>query len=212
MANNLKYDLRVLATGCVGLVVLSLLSGIVTIALAYFGEGGLVEGLYPSDPAAPFGFFDYVQTVVGLSATIASAVWIYRASANASQLQPLPGRITPGWALGWFFIPIMNFWKPYQAMRQCWNSSTDPTARIDRPVPGFLLLWWLTWLSPYLLAAIGGGMIAASGGTDGQEAFVALVLLSTAISAVSSFLFIRLIRSITKAQRDASPGLAAVFA
>lgn len=59
---------------------------------------------------------------------ILSGIWIVRASKNAASLMPDSKRITPGWAVGWYFIPFANLFKPYQAMRETWNSSVMPHA------------------------------------------------------------------------------------
>ena len=38
--------------------------------------------------------------------------------------------ISPGWAAGWFFVPIANLWMPYQAMKEIWQGSDpDPNVR-----------------------------------------------------------------------------------
>ncbi len=53
-------------------------------------------------------------------------VWMYPAQKNLPALQPTrPLEVSPGWAVVWFFVPIMNLFRPFQAMRQLWNES-DP--------------------------------------------------------------------------------------
>lgn len=51
----------------------------------------------------------------------------------------------PGWAAAYVFIPIMNIWKPHQAMRQIWRSSRDPERGRHDP-PGIMWVWWMFWL------------------------------------------------------------------
>lgn len=49
---------------------------------------------------------------------------------------------TPGWALGWYFIPIANLWKPYVAMKEIVEASTH-----KRELPRFILpTWWTLWI------------------------------------------------------------------
>lgn len=83
---------------------------------------------------------------------IASAVmfclWTFRVAKNAAAMG---GRlsITPGWAVGYYFIPIVNWWMPYSAMAQTWDAS-DPDPRSDPYQPrshALLLAWWLSWLA-----------------------------------------------------------------
>jgi hypothetical protein len=65
---------------------------------------------------------------------------------------------TPGWAVGWFFVPFANLFKPYQAVREIYLAShPDPDEDEEdgqlpfwswgaRPVPTPLKLWWGTWI------------------------------------------------------------------
>jgi hypothetical protein len=82
---------------------------------------------------------------------IALLVWIYAAHKNLPALVPSRNlEISPGWAVGWFFIPIMNLFKPFQAMRQLWNESDpaqlqlqpDPPSVLHSAPPVTLVGWW----------------------------------------------------------------------
>jgi len=49
---------------------------------------------------------------------------------------------TPGWCVGWYFVPIWNLFRPHQCMREIWD-----TVHLQRPVGSALLrLWWLFWI------------------------------------------------------------------
>jgi len=45
--------------------------------------------------------------------------------------------------VGWYFVPVANLWKPYQAMKEIWKASSDPENWQDRPVSPLLPWWWL---------------------------------------------------------------------
>jgi hypothetical protein len=49
-----------------------------------------------------------------------------------------PARRSPGWGVGFWFIPIVNFWMPYQAMRDCLPPG-DPNRAV-------VLRYWLFWI------------------------------------------------------------------
>ena len=58
-----------------------------------------------------------------------------------------PGlRFTPGWAVGWYFVPIANLWKPYQAMKEIWRASKNPGNWQAETTSGFLGWWWFWWI------------------------------------------------------------------
>jgi hypothetical protein len=52
-------------------------------------------------------------------------MWVYAAHKNLPALGTPHPQFTPGWAVGWFFIPIMNFFKPCQAIMELAEGS-DP--------------------------------------------------------------------------------------
>jgi hypothetical protein len=58
--------------------------------------------------------------------TVFFGIWIVRANKNARALGAKNLSASPGWALGYFFIPILNLWKPFKAMNELWYASQDP--------------------------------------------------------------------------------------
>ena len=61
-----------------------------------------------------------VELLVYLCASILFLVWVYRVNVNVRVMGAVGLRISPGWSVGFFFIPIFNLWKPYQAMNEVW--------------------------------------------------------------------------------------------
>jgi hypothetical protein len=58
-------------------------------------------------------------------AFIAYLVWIYRAHSRLKEMRATNLRFTPGWAVGYQFVPVWNLIRPYQIMREIWHGS-DP--------------------------------------------------------------------------------------
>ena len=65
----------------------------------------------------------YVILIVG--SAVAWCVWQHRAHANLRAFARSGLRFTPGWAVGWWFVPIASLWKPFEAVRELWKAS-DP--------------------------------------------------------------------------------------
>ena len=87
-----------------------------------------------------------VRIVIGLGTPILVLSWIYRANYNARQLGAADMRFTPGWAVGWYFIPIAWFWMPYLAMREIWRASVNPSDWATTPAWPLLRWWWGLWI------------------------------------------------------------------
>lgn len=93
-----------------------------------------------------------VWTLV-LPAIALFCLFMARANRNAHAFGA-PMANSPGWAAGWFFIPVAFWWKPYYAMKEIWQGSDpDPNVHSLQSAVSFLLpLWW--WM--FLLRALGG--------------------------------------------------------
>lgn len=79
-----------------------------------------------------------------LATGVAWLVWQHRAHANLWALE-VPGlRFTPGWAVGWWFIPFASLWMPYRAVSELWRASevTLPQRGSRRKKQPLLGLWW----------------------------------------------------------------------
>jgi hypothetical protein len=126
----------------IGLTVISLASGLMELKLLHDLAGGatLAPGAADSNDLRQrvIGAIRFVEIV---TAIVVFTMWIYRANHNARQLGAVGMEFTPGWSVGWYFIPIANLWKPYEAMREIWKASAAPAQWKDQP-RGEILPWW----------------------------------------------------------------------
>jgi Domain of unknown function (DUF4328) len=104
---------------------------------------------------------DARQHIIGIvyfAAFVTTAIvfgcWIHRASSNARALGASGMEFTPGWAVGYYFIPISCFWKPFQAMREIWKASKNPMHWHEEPTDQILGWWWFGWLGSNVLGQI----------------------------------------------------------
>lgn len=126
-------------------------------------------------------------------------IWQHRAHANLKALGT-ELEYSPGWAVGFWLIPIANLWKPFQVNRELWKASGDVNDwRSQRtwPVLGW---WWASWISAGVL-----GRIAAAA-RDSAETPMEIRsadivdLLSTVVVVASAVLAILLVRSVLERQ------------
>ncbi len=88
--------------------------------------------------------------IVYLVTSILVLQWIYRSNAVAQTLGDKMA-VSPGWNIGFFFIPIANLWKPFQGLRETWQVSFGEYQWSDTPVPLILRWWWGLWLAMSIL-------------------------------------------------------------
>jgi hypothetical protein len=98
------------------------------------------------------GLAGLLNLVVRVALIIAFCLWIYQAHKNLTLLGTRGLTYTPGWAVGWFFIPIMQLFRPYQVTQELWKASSqleplrDPFAWQRNSGSGLILAWWLLWV------------------------------------------------------------------
>lgn len=129
-----------------------LVGGLVLVIPMLIGEIAELQGAISLDNADDVTSRDglYASVLLAnwlllLATYVVFGMWIYRAAANVDAAM-VPGfRYTPGWAVGWHFVPIANFYKPFDAMRQIWNASHGGGRELDRGAP-LLVYWWGVWV------------------------------------------------------------------
>ena len=114
-------------------------------------------------------------------------MWQYRAAKTARFLG-LPAARSPGLGVGSWFIPVVNLWFPYQAIRDCL-----PPGHADRQVVNQM---WACFIAVLIVNAVTQGL-AWSGNRDG---FVAGAI-ALALGAGFALSGVRAVRSIAAAHR-----------
>jgi len=72
--------------------------------------------------------------------------WIYRANSNCHGFGAQGMAFIPGWSIGWYFVPIATLWKPYQAMKEIWKVSKNPSKWQNITGSPLLGWWWALWI------------------------------------------------------------------
>ncbi|HYI65127.1 MAG TPA: DUF4328 domain-containing protein [Allosphingosinicella sp.] len=100
------------------------------------------------------GVFLLAELVLIIATAIFFFIWIYRANANARALGADDMSATPGWAVGWFFVPFANLVMPFMTVRELWKASVRPRDWQLVPAPVAIPLWWAFWLASNITGAI----------------------------------------------------------
>jgi hypothetical protein len=87
------------------------------------------------------GITAIVRTLISVVAGILFLVWTYRIVKNAHLISFRPLRFSPGWAIGYYFIPILNLFRPYQALSDARRASDNPGDWMAA-LCSHLLGWW----------------------------------------------------------------------
>ena len=98
----------------------------------------------PPPYRGPSGFtpFNALVSLVSIAAVVLSLIWQHRA-ASAGRALGIPSNQSPAWGVGAWFVPIVNFWLPFLAVRDCLPPGDPQRSRV--------LHWWLAWLASLLV-------------------------------------------------------------
>jgi hypothetical protein len=157
----------------------------------------------------PLGFLALALTgVLGLATVgvyIATVVvflmWLYRASENVKAFgEPL--QHSSGWAVGSFFVPIINLFVPYQAVKDVWKKSEPAAADsmfYTASPPGFFPAWWGFWLASNFASNIYFRMTLSDAPAD---AAAMVGILAEILSIAAAAFAIQVVRAIDRRQTE----------
>jgi hypothetical protein len=160
---DLAAEQRAGRRAMITVIVTAVLAAGSAVVFAVVRTDRIVDGTNLSPAAATASFLIAVAT---LGLQVFFMIWLYRAAALAGKAG-LPARRDPVWAILGFFIPVVNFWFPYQVARDCLPYG-DPRRRLSAR-------WW-TW---YLISACFG---AAAGGVGSVSRTGALIAAAVAVA------------------------------
>lgn len=138
--------------------------------------------------------------------------WTYRIVANARLLNPSM-KAKPGWAIGWYFVPIAFLWKPFGYFKEAWGVSHNPTSPAMVFTPAILRWWWALWLISIIASNIAGRLSFM--GTDPGLLIASDVfeMISDAVGIPLILIVVRIVRTLGDKQFETrSAGSAEVFA
>lgn len=119
---------------------------------------------------------------------------------------------TTGWAIGGFFVPILNLVRPYQIGQEIWKGSlhlerlkigqTDPDWQghsTGKPVQ----VWWALFILMSVIGNVSGRLMLQAENANSILTAAYVTLVSDIISPVAAVATITMIRSITEMQEKA---------
>ncbi len=203
-------DLRSLARWCVWMTAALMILNLTSIPVSMYENSALQKigtGLF--DGESLDNYAEQVDLIVGLQALFCSAAlvaslvingaWIVNAARNAQELSPVPLSPSPGWCLGWFFIPIANLFMPYKGLTQTYRVTMGHLGYTSHA--GWILTWWWIWILSNFIAGYSKRLF-----NDGSpEKYIHGNQFSIAASVgfiICGYFMIRYIQMITRAQSD----------
>ncbi|MEZ5997471.1 MAG: DUF4328 domain-containing protein [Hyphomonas sp.] len=175
-------------------------------------DGGFASDLEMNRQASIVDSLSQITAIAFLLIFIWSAIvigrWTYRAMNNLREMG-YETTVSPGWTIGWHFIPVALLWMPFRGMAQIWRGSVYGAPMSDGRLPGAMRFWWATWLLGNWLS-FGAFRMQESGFAMNELDVVQMALgvgiVASGLHIVSAILLLGIMKRVTEAQ-DVQPAI-----
>lgn len=144
--------------------------------------------------------------LVYIATYIAFLVWINKSNKNLRALGTEGMQFTPGWAVGWFFVPLANLIYPYMVVTELYLASGSRNNQGDSwkasPSSPNIGWWWGALLIASFLNQISARMMMNANSASALSTATTIDIISSVVAIVEVLLAITLVREITARQEE----------
>jgi hypothetical protein len=149
-----------------------------------------------------------LYVVIYLVTAAVFLMWLHRVYRNLPALGAVGLDTTPGWAVGYFFVPFVNFFKPFRVVREIWREST-PGVGTDEGfggytqnsgTPALVGWWWALWIIANIAILASEQVMDQAGTVEGIMLTIWLLIASHALFVVAAILAILVVKRIDEMQ------------
>jgi hypothetical protein len=193
-----------------------LISGILSV-VSFFSEylqsqlinkalnGGLVtlsEAQANDNREALIGYIHTAFLIIGI---VIFLMWVYRANKNLHSFVNPVLKFTPGWAVGWFFVPFASLVQPYRAVSEISKASDpniDPALNsVDKlPASAIVSLWWALFLLSNFVSQIAFRLVLHNDTATELLTATYAYMVSDVIDIIGIIITIVMVKRISQAQ------------
>lgn len=144
--------------------------------------------------------------VLYISTAVFFLRWLHLAHRNLIPLGARDLKYSPGWAVGYWFIPILHLFRPFQALRELLFCSTPSPGRVptgdaaaSQAAPTLLQLYWTAWILSSILNSIARRLTLRS---DSIEAGSWVAIIAAVLAIPAALLCTRVIAHVNELQRS----------
>jgi hypothetical protein len=171
----------------------------------FISQADLIDAVDSNDRRQ--GLIGGTQLALQVVAGIVFIAWFYGMYKNLRLMGRHPRHGT-GWAIGGWFVPILNLWRPKDIADQIYRGSdpdsgyTDPLWE-ERTVPAVMHFWWAAWVGALILWRVSAVMSReALQGADISEYKNATIAMTVAdiLTVIAGILAVIVVRKLTERQ------------
>lgn len=104
-----------------------------------------------------------IKLIIVISSPFLIGRWFYISAKMNHLLEKKDLTITPGWSVGWYFIPFANIVMPYHSLTETYKASFDREDWQNQPTSIDIPIWWAAFLIGGFLDRISLKMVMGLG-------------------------------------------------
>ena len=147
------------------------------------------------------------QSLTYIVTVIVFLTWFSRAYRNLPRLGLFALRYTPGWAIGSWFVPFLNLFRPKQIANDLWRGSEPapgPKTLAQHPtVPALVHWWWAVWILSSLVGNADARVYLQAETVPEQISASSLGIVGDVVYIASGIVTILFVRAMTRRQEEA---------
>jgi len=152
--------------------------------------------------------FNRIHVLVRLGTVISFLLWLHARYSSLRLVGWTSANYTPGVAVGWFFVPLLNLYKPYLVVQEMWGA-TDPESNWTLGNSRVVLAWWVAFVgAPISFFALATPGMAGTAIPNNLE--LRFICVLNIVAAILAILVVARIDARWKSKLDAMNALAVV--
>jgi len=132
---------------------------------------------------------------------IAFLKWVYRANVNSRGFGATDMSHSPGWSVGYYFVPFLCLLRPFEGMTEVWKVSLDPKNWRSQDGSSLVGTWWVLWIASGLFGQV---MLRwkPDGTVESLRTLTWVAISSEVLDIILCLVAIKLIRTIARNQEE----------
>jgi hypothetical protein len=139
-----------------------------------------------------------VQTALLFATAVFFIRWLRLAYRNTDVVAPGLRRYGHGWAIGAWFVPFLNLWRPKQIVNDVWRAGDPSGTPYAAGLPALLNIWWTGWIVTNVLAQVAAQLAFRQDTAEELRTVDAWYIASDATDATVALMALLVVRRITE--------------
>jgi len=147
------------------------------------------------------GLIILASLLIFIITAVAFLKWVHRVTKNSKGLGARGTKLTPGWSVGYYFIPILNFYMPYLSMKEIWKVSINPENWRTQKVPRLINWWWGLWVFGGVLGQTAFRILRNPENLESLKTATQISVFTSLLGVPLCLVTMKLVKTITSGQQ-----------